>query len=168
MALQSLWPHTIIWRISLTTHPSSSAAGSQLKYSSWKCWAWGIRLPAFRTKKIWKHFDQIKSICTCNKLVHFRNKPLLLPNIGRSKQILLKSDNISRIACSKNKYLRTSPNYYNLLLVFTSLNWIKSHALVRNSCNLSMPFKNTRLLRYNLKICIAHSTSANNDSESKI
>lgn len=50
MALQSLWPQTIICRMSLMTQPSSRAAGSQLKYSSWKWWEWGIRLPALRTK----------------------------------------------------------------------------------------------------------------------
>lgn len=49
IALQSLCPQTIMCLMSFTTHPSSRAAGSQLKYSSWKCWAWGIRLPAFRT-----------------------------------------------------------------------------------------------------------------------
>lgn len=51
IALQSLWPHTIMWRILFTTQPNSNAAGSQLKHSSWKCCACGTKLPAFRTAK---------------------------------------------------------------------------------------------------------------------
>lgn len=35
--------------MSFTIHPNSRAAGSQLKYSSWKWCAFGITFPAFRT-----------------------------------------------------------------------------------------------------------------------
>lgn len=47
MALQSECPHTMMCRMSLTTHPSSRPAGSHEKCSSWKNWLWGTRLPAF-------------------------------------------------------------------------------------------------------------------------
>lgn len=52
MALQSLCPQTTTWRMSFTIHPNSRAAGSQLKYSSWKWWEFGITFPAFRTEML--------------------------------------------------------------------------------------------------------------------
>lgn len=51
IALQSLWPQTIMCLISFTTQPSSKAAGSHIVNSSTKCCEWGIMLPAFLTGK---------------------------------------------------------------------------------------------------------------------
>jgi hypothetical protein len=39
----------MMWRMSLTTQPSSKAAGSLVVSSSKKCCEWGTMLPAFRT-----------------------------------------------------------------------------------------------------------------------
>lgn len=49
--LQSEWPQTITCLMSLSTHPSSRAAGSHVVYSSRKCCECGIKLPAFLTKQ---------------------------------------------------------------------------------------------------------------------
>lgn len=52
IALQSLWPHTIMCLMSLMMQPSSSAAGSQLVISSTKYCEWGMTFPAFLTENM--------------------------------------------------------------------------------------------------------------------
>lgn len=51
IALQSLWPQTIMCLMSFTIQPNSKAAGSFVVNSSKKCCEWGMRFPAFLTGK---------------------------------------------------------------------------------------------------------------------